>query len=284
MWEGNVSTPTTLSTTASTAVASFVAAVITYPVESQRLKWAEEILHYWNHEEESTVHVNRNLRLFTPLVRLSFYEMARGFVSSSLTTTTPSTEIAKVYSSDIERQVLAGFIAGVSQTLLFTPFELWRTNQVMLQEEEYSSKWKNRLYSQVLGGGGSIDPKERRARAIGALSVKTGREVIFNVTFFPLFHMLRQHFRGTSPCGFFGKEDLFSLTASGIIAGSMCSALCTPMDIWIAHMMNSRERWSLWSGKTTSAVPLRILSRGLVLQACCFGPAFGAVAVVYELT
>lgn len=282
MWEGNnLSTPT-LNSAASTAVASFLAAIITYPVESRRVKWAEEILQYWNPEEESTALVNRNLRIFTPLVRLSFNEMARGFVSSSLYTSTSSTEIAKSHSSDVERQVLGGFLAGVSQTLLFTPFDLWRANKVMKQEQEVASKWQNWFRSQVLRGG-SIDPEERRARTIRALSVRTGREVIFNVTFFPLFHILRQQFR-KSPSGCIGKEDFFGLTASGIIAGSTCSALCTPMDIWIAHMMNSRERWSFWSGKRISAVPMPILSRGLVLQACFFGPAFGAVAVVYELT
>lgn len=56
------------------------------------------------------------------------------------------------------------------------------------------------------------------------------------------------------------------------------------MDIWIAHMMNSLERWSLWSRKKISSVPINILSKGLIFQACFFGPAFGAVATVYEST
>lgn len=157
---------TSWSTTASTAVANFVAAVITYPAESRRLKMTEEILQYWNPKDESA-HINRNLRVVTPLVRLSLNEMARGFVSDSLTTTTSSSKVAKWFLSDIERQIQALFIAGVSQTLHFTPFEFWRAKMLMYKEQEYSSKWKNKLYSQ------EVEESILRARVIRALVAKS---------------------------------------------------------------------------------------------------------------
>jgi hypothetical protein len=269
---------TTSFTLVSTSVASLVAAVVTYPAESWRVQWAERTLRYWNPEEEHVV-VNRKLRVFTPLIRLSFNELA-GKLSSGIATTASIHTTAST--SNLERQFLAGAIAGVSQALLFTPFEAWRANQIMKKEKALTGKWQYWLYSQVLRGG-SIDPEERRARAIQGLGLRAAREVVFNVTFFPLFHVLRQSFHENAKMGNH-RENWMSLTASGVIAGAICGAVCTPIDIWIAYMLNSRERWSFWSGKRMHAVPLAILSRGLILQAFCFGPAFGAVAAIYEVT
>jgi hypothetical protein len=48
-------------------------------------------------------------------------------------------------------------------------------------------------------------------------------------------------------------------------------------------MLYSREQWSIWSGKNVVAPPLRLLFRGLTIQAFVFGPTFGIVAAVYEL-
>jgi hypothetical protein len=277
MTADNETTPFTL---VSTSVASLVAAVITFPAESWRVQWAEKTLRYWNPEEEHVV-VNRKLRLFTPLIRLSFNELAGHCLSSGIATTASNHTVAST--SDLERQFLAGAIAGVSQALLFTPFEAWRANQTMKTEKALTGKWQYWLYSQVLRGG-SIDPEERRARAIQGLGLRAAREVVFNVTFFPLFHVLRQGFHDNANKRGNHRENWMNLTASGVIAGAICGVICTPIDIGIAYMLNSRERWSFWSGKKIHAVPLRILSRGLILQAFCFGPAFGAVAAIYEMT
>lgn len=270
---------TTPFTLVSTSIASLAAAAITYPAESWRIKWAEKTLRYWNPEEEHVL-VNRNFRLLTPLIRLSFNELARNYVSSGLRTTTESIQ-SMAGAPYLEGQLLAGGIAGVSQALLFTPFEAWRATHTMEKEKALTSRWNYWLYSQVLRGG-SIDPEERRARALRGLGLRATREVLFNVTFFPLFHVLRQHFQENRRGGGFA-ETFMTLAASGVVAGAVCGAVCSPMDIWIAYMMNSRERWSLWSGKRVHAVPMAILSRGLILQALCFGPAFGVVAAIYEV-
>jgi hypothetical protein len=105
---------------------------------------------------------------------------------------------------------------------------------------------------------------------------------MFNVTFFPLFYILRQHFREKKSCTSEQGETIISLTASGMIASSMCCLVVTPLDISKSYMMNSRERWSLWSGKKIHAAPIRVVARGLVVHALCFGPAFGLVAATYE--
>eukprot|EP00980_Cylindrotheca_fusiformis_P027889 scaffold22564_cov118-Cylindrotheca_fusiformis.AAC.2 len=250
---------TTPFTLASTQIASLAAAVITYPAESWRIRWTEKTLRYWNPEEEQIV-VNRNLRLLSPLIRLSFNELASSYVSSSLHTTESSIQTME-NASDFERQLLTGAIAGGSHALLFTPFEAWRAMQVLR--------------------GGSIDPEERRARAIQGLGLRAAREMLFNVTFFPMFHMLRdqlqERWRGKNDI-----ESFMTVAASGIASGVVCGAVCAPMDISIAYMMNSRERWSLWSGTRIFAAPLATLSRGLIVQGFCFGPAFGIVAAIYE--
>ena len=127
--------------------------------------------------------------------------------------------------------------------------------------------------------------------------------VVFNVSFFPLFHSFRQYSieEGES-------ETILSLAVSGVMAGSLISLTVTPFDILKTYLANSRERWSLWSGKRIYSPSWVFLARGLTLQgkcrhclksiayimilifhhtlqppkAFCFGPAFGLCAATFE--
>ena len=260
------------------SVACIAAAVLTYPAESRRVEWERTALKFWDpeqHLEEMNVK-QRNFRALTPLVRLVSNELAGTLLTEVITPNETKQNRGTWY-----YDVMAGAIAGVCQTLLLTPLEAWKASQIMYQEQQLSNQWKYWLHSQILKGG-SVEPEERRLRAFRGVGITAAREVVFNVTFFPLFHMF-QRYSMPQPTERVA-EKLMNLTFSGIAAGMICSLTVTPMDILICHMKYSRERWSLWSGKKIHAAPLALLSRGLVLQAFCFGPAFGVVAAIYELT
>lgn len=275
---------------ASTSFASVVAALVTYPAERYRVEWEETTLRYWNPELEN-VTVRNRFRVLGPIFRLWSNELASTLLNSTITTISFTNNRGFV-SDSLQCQIVGGTIAGVSQAFLLAPLGAWRATQVMQQEKVLSSTWGNWVYNQVLRGG-SIDPDERRSRALRGVGLTALREVVYNVTFFPLFHTLRKHFSGfhmghdrikvaNTKDFAYGEESITSMIASGVVAGGVCSLTVTPLDVLRSYMMNSRERWSLWSGKKIYAAPISILARGLILQAFCYGPAFGIVAAIYE--
>lgn len=257
---------------ASTAIASVFAAIITYPIEKFRVEWEEVSLKYWNPELEHVVISNR-FRVLTPLIRLTLNEIS----GNLLTMATINSANNGMTNDTIQFHVFSGCIAGVSQACLLSPLEAWRANQTMYKELQLSQKFTYWLYSQVFRGG-SIDPGERRRRAFRGVVLTAVREVVFNVTFFPIFHILRLQ-TGNNTKNYFvqsgntsyGDETMISLITNGIIAGSICSVAVTPLDIIRSYMMNSRERYSLWSGRRIHSVPISFLKRGLLLQAFCYG-------------
>ena len=113
-------------------------------------------------------------------------------------------------------------------------------------------------------------------RSIGLL---VGREIMFNVTFFPTFSLLKE---GILPSKTPGSDHWMRLVACGIGAGIVSAIVVTPMDLAQAYFRHSRQHWHWWKGLHVKAPPFRVLGRGLLLQALCFGPAFGLVEVIYE--
>ena len=195
----------------------------------------------------------------------------------------------------------AGSIAGICQAFLLCPLEVHRANRIM--EEEIRARelrpmrhWLKSVKEQ-LSGGATSDPVERRKRAFSGVGILAMREIVFNVSFFPMFSIFKKYFRDENRwelahnniCkGVYVhvqyKEDHFmSTVASGVLAGVACSLAVTPMDVMKTYMTCSREEWSVWTGKRIIAPPLSLLFRGLTMHAFVFGPTFGVVAAIYEL-
>eukprot|EP00581_Thalassiosira_minuscula_P029721 CAMPEP_0183766162 /NCGR_PEP_ID=MMETSP0739-20130205/11389_1 /TAXON_ID=385413 /ORGANISM="Thalassiosira miniscula, Strain CCMP1093" /LENGTH=248 /DNA_ID=CAMNT_0026004921 /DNA_START=336 /DNA_END=1079 /DNA_ORIENTATION=+ len=222
---------------ASTSLVCLFAAIVTYPAESYRIKWESSFLRDYNPESEIDIIVNwKQFRVLSPFLRLILYERASNLINSGITTTIPP-DIANDKCNTLEYQCLAGAIAGISQALLLAPLEAWRANQIMEREKHLSSKWSYWIHSQIARGG-SIVPEERRARAFQGVGITAIREVVFNLSFFPLFHILRQRSSEVE-----NTETALSLAMSGVIAGSLVSFTVTPFDILKSYMTNSRERW-----------------------------------------
>ena len=151
----------------------------------------------------------------------------------------------------------------------------------------------------TMGGGGIGDPQERWKRAYHGVGTLAAREMLFNISFFPLFYRLKRCLdESTDSTDSTIEKDRFNLVPkweddqsqecanyviSGVLSGLVCSLVITPMDVFKTYMFHSREQWSLWSGKQIVAPPLNLLFRGLTTQAFVLGPTFGVVAAVYEL-
>lgn len=301
----------TTSTLLSTFVGCAAAAAITYPGELARMQWQKSALRIWDPEQHHTLmnmHSNsrssssnepffRKLRILTPMIRLLSNEMAGTALTSIITPTTAAECFNTNNADDLWKKevVLAGAIAGCCQALLLSPIEAYHAHNLCLREQlgmyNHNNSWSHWVKSHLVEGG-SYDPRERRARAFRGIQISAAREVVFNVTFFPLFHALQQQkLAQYLPSSLLGAANdnnnhnrAINLVLSGIGAGTLCSLAVTPMDIFKSYMMHSRERWHWWTGTQLVAPPLNMLARALTLQAFCFGPAFGIVAAIYELT
>jgi hypothetical protein len=305
----------TTSTLLSTFVGCAAAAAITYPGELARMQWQKSALRIWDPEQHHTLmnmHSNSNsrssssnepffrkLRILTPMIRLLSNEMAGTALTSIITPTTAAESSNTNNANDLWKKevVLAGAIAGCCQALLLSPIEAYHAHNLYMREQLglYNPKnsWSHWLKSHLVEGG-TYNPQERRARAFRGIQISAAREVVFNVTFFPLFHALQQQkLAQYVPSSLLGttngndndnNNNAINLVLSGIGAGTICSLAVTPMDIFKSYMMHSRERWHWWTGTQLVAPPLNMLARALILQAFCFGPAFGIVAAIYELT
>jgi hypothetical protein len=173
----------------------------------------------------------------------------------------------------ISDQVTAGVISGVAVALLLCPLEAHRA--VKRKNLEQQNSWKS--WIQSLLPQGRADPKDRLKRAYGGIGLLAAREVVYNVTFFPLV----SHIKGRDG---WSSSNNVNLVLCNVLAGAMCSLTVLPLDVWRTYMWHSGERWSLWSGRSVVAPPLSLLYRGWTIQAFILGPAFGLVASIYDMT
>jgi len=287
-----------------TTVASVVGAFLTYPSEMYRISFTTKELAAWSFDtsqqrntlvEEISKHFEQKQKvrmILSPLFRLTSHEIALSATSGIMTNTALTSNHFTSSSEGLGcfmREIIAGALAGTSQALLLCPLEAWKANEVRKVEEEAHKSWKKWIRSQLFGDG-SGDPLERQTRVYRGVGVLAAREVIFNVSFFPLFYGTRRylndsyHTQNISPTDFPpSKVAIINMFASGIFAGAVCSLVVTPMDILKTWYFHSREKWSFWSGAKVVAPPLQLLMRGLTIQAFVFGPTFGVVASIYEL-
>lgn len=186
------------------------------------------------------------------------------------------------------KEVTAGAISGFFQALLLCPLEIHRANQIMNTEEQerMDRSWRHwvRWTKLQLFEGGTGDPKERRKRAFQAIGTLALREMVFNVTFFPLFRSLMRYMDNQGSVYLGSRSKTLKTITSGAISGLICSFIATPLDVFKTYMLYSREQWNVWTGKSIIGPPYKLLFRGMTIQAMLFGPTFGIVAAIYELT
>lgn len=238
----------------------------------------------------------QKLRVFlTPLIRLTTHEM-----SLALITNIGESNFSDQNSYGLMQEFSAGILAGTCQAVLLCPLEVHRANRIM--EEELKSRQFHPLKNFVssikeqLAWNGSSEPEERRKRALSGVKILAIREMVFNMSFFPIFYSFQKLFRdeykwelvqSTFCKGLHVEYDETlrrqTTIASGIFAGMLCSLAVTPIDIYKTYMLYSREEYSFWSGKRINAPPPQLLLRSLGIQALIFGPTFGICAAIYEL-
>lgn len=330
----NLTSSKLLATTAACTTAAF----ITYPAEMYKISFINSKLANWNYDYISTREVQmeqtiketslsssehsvsdkfirgeirqemktifskygilkQKLRVFlTPLIRLTTHEMSLALI----TNIGESNFLDQNSYPGLDRECVAGMLAGTCQAVLLCPLEVHRANRIM--EEELKSRQFHPLKNFVssikenLAWNGSSEPEERRKRALFGVKILAMREMVFNVSFFPIFYSFQKLFQdeykwelvqSTFCKGLHVEYDETlrrkTTVASGILAGMLCSLAVTPIDIYKTYMLYSREEYSFWSGKHISAPPPQLLLRGLGIQALIFGPTFGIVAAIYEL-
>jgi len=308
-----LSTPTTSKTLVATFFACIGASVITLPADILKTKWQTRALAAWDpHATTSTaayltgssvsystsINVQKQLRIISPFIRLMSNEIATTVLSTSFESSSSTAEHAST-----QTQIFAGAIAGISQAMVICPMEAYRAHrlaQIEMQQFLEGSIWY-RMKSYMTA---TVDPQERLFRAYRGIGIHATREVLFNVTFFPLFYGLQHYFasasasaseQSTSRCADDDQQRepakaglirsrLLPVLGSGIISGMICSTMATPLDVVMMYYTHSREQWNFWSGKRMVAPPLAVIFRGVSLQALIFGPVFGIVACIYELT
>ena len=257
-WEHNP----TIKTFVATLSVSFGSAIVTYPAQLMKLEWQQTALSQWT-SSSSNNKIELNPKRWNvqatikPLLRLVLNEVALTSLSGG--------GILPKFSDE----VLAGTMAGFSQALIVCPFEAYSANHQMKCEtkrmlEEQKKKW-------WLPHPMVVEPRERLIRAYKGVGGMAIREILFNATFFPMYH-------------WFLQTQQYHPIPSAIISGSICAQFVTPLDVWATYMMHSRTTWHWWSGRKLHAPPLPLLFRGITLQALIFGPSFGLVAAVYQLT
>mmetsp|Transcript_23297 Transcript_23297/g.35301 ORF Transcript_23297/g.35301 Transcript_23297/m.35301 type:complete len:342 (+) Transcript_23297:83-1108(+) len=301
-----------------TMVACTAAGLITYPAEMVRLSFTNNVLSTWDFERkkdhfmktrkpvEVSGSSNYSLLLSTlnkrkqklrivvsPLVRLVSYESICVGTYQCFEKNSSDVELGK--SNNVKKEVLAGAISGFCQAIIFCPLELHRANQLKkIEEKERNIKsvkyWMRWTKSQLLEGGVG-DPHERWKRVYRGVGTLAAREMLFNLSFFPMFYGLKRyfdsktHWNDGSNCSWYDNNrsrEALNFVASGVLSGLLCSFAVTPMDVFKTYMLYSREYWSIWSGTNVIGPPFKLLFQGLAKQACLLGPTFGIVAAVYE--
>jgi len=301
-----------LSKITATGAACVVSSFITYPAEMYRESFTKKALSDWNFEKTSkqTNQLTKKLINFTndhkkkqklrlvisPLFRIISHE-----VSITATTSMIADMKEKPLQESFVSEILAGAISGFCQALLLCPLEAHRANQIKDSEEKQLQTTWNRFKQWTHGqlfAGGTSDPVERRTRAYQGVGILAVREIVFNISFFPLFNGFQRYLNSnmewngiptqknddTNHRSIPSHSKVLNMLTSGMLAGTTCSLVVTPMDVFKTYYMHSREKWSLWSGTKVFAPPMKLLFRGLTLQACVFGPTFGIVASIYEVT
>lgn len=264
-WEHNP----TLKTLVATLSVSFGSAILTYPAQLMKMEWQQTALSKWT--TTTTTYNNNGIEFYQldkrrwnfqatikPLLRLVLNELALASLGSG--------------APQFSEEILAGSMAGLSQALIICPLEAYSATKQMNSEtkmilEEKKKKW---WLPQTWIDNHTMEPRDRLVRAYKGVGVMAVREVIFNATFFPMYHWFLQTHQHPIP--------------SAVMAGSICAQLVTPLDVWSTYMMHSRTTWHWWSGRKLQAPPIQLLFRGISLQALVFGPCFGLVAAVYQLT
>lgn len=200
---------------------------------------------------------------------------------------------------------MTGAIAGICQALLVCPLEVsWA--QARNAQERQKSWW--RLLREQLWERGSYSPQDRLRRAYHGVGLLAVREVVLNVSFFPLFAYLQRYQQEqyqydvattaattttttstTNPKTSTNNNNnkntnLSVLLSSGVLAGAACAVAVFPVDMARLYYKYSGQRFSFWTGLSVAAPPFSLLFRAWTVQALVLGPAFGAVAAVYEWT
>lgn len=299
------------------------AGLITYPAEMVRLSFTNNVLSTWDFERKKdhfmktkTVKVSgsshprtndyslllsnlnkkkQKIRIVvSPLVRLVSYEAICVGTYQCFEKFSSDGGLGK--SNNVKKEVTAGAISGFCQAIIFCPLELHRANQLkQIEEKERNMKsvkyWIHWTKSQLLEGGVG-DPHERWKRAYRGIGTMAAREMLFNMSFFPMFYGLKRyfdsnmHWKDDASSGAWydnnRSREALNFVASGVLSGLFCSFAVTPMDVFKTYMLYSREYWSIWSGKNVIGPPFKLLFQGLAKQAGLLGPTFGIVAAVYE--
>ena len=261
------------------------------------------IFSYWGRQ------IQKIKIILSPLVRLTTNELIMTFMTTTTSSSTTATNTTNSSSSHynnyffnvypnqqqrpynyayLRKEITAGAIAGFCQAIILCPLEIYRANQIMYiekQEKMSTSSWKYwlRWTKLQLFESGIGDPEERRNRALRAIGTLALREMVFNVSFFPLFTIMRQYLDEKSKRNSSSHTRMYNTITSGVVSGLICSVAVTPLDVFKTYMLYSREQWSVWTGKNVIGPPYSLLFRGLTIQACTFGPSFGIVAAIYEL-
>ena len=222
----------------------------------------------------------------SPLIRLVSYEAI----------SVATYQIFEHYSWDddatlMTQEVTVGALSGFSQALLFCPMYLHRAHLLKQVEEtelrRHGGRGGNRTISSMkrwlyaaksfMSSGGVFvgNPQERYRRAYRGVATLAAREMLFNISFFPLFYGLKRHLDASTDWttsttsttnGSYYKQWLWNndpaawkncknYMVSGVLSGLVCSIVITPMDVLKTYMFHSREQWSLWSGKTKIVAP-----------------------------
>lgn len=267
----------TTSKFVNTFVACVGASLLTYPAEKYHSDWKSGILSKWANLRHDSINVpvrSRFRLIIGPIARLQLHEiLATSLMSQS--------EI--FHRNSTYKELIAGASAGVIQALLLCPVDTYRALERHTAETESSKSWLRYLRQQLMEGG-SMDPKERLFRAYRGVGLLAIREVMYNISFFPLFSWLRHSLPQYIGSGHeFSKSSVTTVTA-GLLAGVTCSVVVVPIEILRLHFWYSGSRFSVFSGKKKIALPWESMLRGWTIHAATiFGPTFGLVAAIYEL-
>lgn len=218
-------------TVSSTLIGCCVAACFMYPIEDYHTKWQTHALHEWTTNDYRPRQNHPYRKLLSPISRLFFQEIALN-ITDSLTRQQQQHHYRNASSSSnyyhhyllstpLRQEITAGTLSGIAQALLLCPLaarQVTELEQISLKrrfKKQWSYLWnggcptdeittnssKNRITSSSTKNGNAItantmtfitNPKERIKRAYRGITLLAIREVLYNVSFFPLAYIMKQ--------------------------------------------------------------------------------------------
>jgi hypothetical protein len=269
---------------ARTAFGCVAAAAVTYPISQWEMRYLTKALTEWSSKEYIPRERSQLRRVISPMSRLLFQEISLQ-LTEQYSREHYHFEIGSRMKKEMSEEVVAGALSGVAQALLLCPLAAREAKLRQKDEVESNKAMKGKRLQKW------TNPAERLKRAYRGVSLLAVREVLFNVTFFPMAFYLRRFVGDSwltpvernvlSEWKYYFSLDNLVTWRSNVAAGAVCSLLVTPVDVMRTYYWHSGVAWSLWKGRTTVSPPLSLLFRGWFIQALVMGPTFGTVATIY---